>query len=649
MPSINHGNIDNRLYAVEAIAPDAVWTTGTDDAGFASRSLFLKWDGTQWTEVQGPNPTSQDNYFFSLEAVSTTDAWAMGHYGNSTSSALMFARLNGNVWSQVPAPSVPASLDYRYGDLAEISGSDVWAVSYQAGTQVTTTVTLRWNGTSWSTVPSPNVGSFTNFLSGVAAPASNDVWAGGAYSDGSAYRTLTMRWDGAQWTVVPSPNVGAGDNAIYRMSAASPNSVWAVGHYMESASIIRTLALHWDGAQWNITQSQNPGASNRFSDVEALAPNDVWAVGRQVTAGGTSQTLIEHWDGAQWITVPSPNLSTTFNDLTSISAISPTDIWAAGHYRAANNIFRTLVLRYNDPCGGTVTPTASPSAVATSVIPTSTSAPSSTATSVSTSTFTPSVTTQAATQTPTQAATAVSSHTPTAAPSSTAVPSTATATETVMPPATATPAQSSTPASTAPPATQTPPACTISFTDVPEGHTFYQFVRCLACRGLLGGYGDGTFRPNNDITRGQLSKIVANAAGFNEPISGQSFSDVPPGHTFYEYIERLARRGLIGGYNDDTFRPGNNATRGQLSKIVSNAAGYVEPATGQFYADVDGSNPFYNEIMRLTVRGVMSGYPCGGEGEPCDSQNRPYFRWGNNVTRGQAAKIVANTFYPGCQ
>nr|MDQ5866860.1 S-layer homology domain-containing protein [Chloroflexota bacterium] len=58
---------------------------------------------------------------------------------------------------------------------------------------------------------------------------------------------------------------------------------------------------------------------------------------------------------------------------------------------------------------------------------------------------------------------------------------------------------------------------------------------------------------------------------------------------------------------------------------------------------------FYEWIMRLTNRGVMSGYPCGGPGEPCDGQNRPYFRWNAQVTRGQASKIVANTFFPNCE
>jgi hypothetical protein len=181
---------------------------------------------------------------------------------------------------------------------------------------------------------------------------------------------------------------------------------------------------------------------------------------------------------------------------------------------------------------------------------------------------------------------------------------------------------------------------------------------------MISGYADGTFRPGNDITRGQIAKMVSNAAGFQEPVGGQTFEDVPIGSPFYEFIERLYTRGHMGGYpcglretepcvpplNRPYFRPNENATRGQISKIVSNAAGFQEPVSGQFYADVTTDNPFYSEIMRLTNRFVMSGYPCGQlPHEPCDSENRPYFRWGNTVTRGQASKIVSNTFFPGCQ
>lgn len=99
--------------------------------------------------------------------------------------------------------------------------------------------------------------------------------------------------------------------------------------------------------------------------------------------------------------------------------------------------------------------------------------------------------------------------------------------------------------------------------------------------------------------------------------------------------------------NRPYFRPNTNATRAQTSKIVSNAAGFAETQTIQTFQDVPPSNQFYQFIQRLASRNIMSGYPCGGAGEPCVN-NRPYFRPTNNVTRGQASKIVSNTFFPGC-
>jgi hypothetical protein len=208
----------------------------------------------------------------------------------------------------------------------------------------------------------------------------------------------------------------------------------------------------------------------------------------------------------------------------------------------------------------------------------------------------------------------------------------------------------------------TPTVCSISFSDVPVGSTFYEFVRCLACRGIINGYPDGTFKPNNLVTRGQLSKIVSNSAGFSDPAT-QMFEDVPPGSTFFDFIGRLASRGYIAGYpcggagepcnppgNLPYFRPNNNATRGQISKIVSNAAGFVDPVSGQSFQDVAIGSTFYEFIERLASRGVMSGYPCGGAGEPCvPPGNLPYFRPNNNATRGQTSKIVSNAFFPACQ
>ena len=200
---------------------------------------------------------------------------------------------------------------------------------------------------------------------------------------------------------------------------------------------------------------------------------------------------------------------------------------------------------------------------------------------------------------------------------------------------------------------------------MPVGSTFYSYIHCLACLGIINGYPDGSFRPNNNVTRGQLSKIVANAAGFDDTPSGQQFQDVPasgPGSTFYVYIYRLVHRAFISGYpcggpgepcvpplNLPDFRPNANATRGQISKIVTNAAGLNDVPSGQQFQDVAVGSTFYPFVYRLVTHNVMSGYPCGSRGEPCvPPANLPYFRPNDNATRGQTSKIVSNTFFPDC-
>jgi hypothetical protein len=204
--------------------------------------------------------------------------------------------------------------------------------------------------------------------------------------------------------------------------------------------------------------------------------------------------------------------------------------------------------------------------------------------------------------------------------------------------------------------------CASRFSDVCPSHWAYPFIECLASRGILGGYSDGTFRPNNNITRGQLSKVVSLAAGWNEARGGQTFQDVPASNPFHQYVERMAARGVIGGYNcggagepcvpptnRPYFRPNADSTRGQITKVVSNAAGYGEPVSGQIFQDVPTTHPFYLWVQRLASRGIMGGYNCGGPGEPCvPPTNRPYFRPNANTTRGQLSKIVSNTWYPAC-
>jgi N-acetylneuraminic acid mutarotase len=223
------------------------------------------------------------------------------------------------------------------------------------------------------------------------------------------------------------------------------------------------------------------------------------------------------------------------------------------------------------------------------------------------------------------------------------------------------------------------PVCSVSYPDVPPGSTFYPYVRCLSCKGILGGYSNGNFGPGDLIKRGQLSKVVSNAAGYSEDPGAQKFQDVPPGSTFYAFINRLAARNIISGYdcggpgeacgpgNLKYFRPNATASRGQIAKIVMQASplnnlpsdltaeGQAEkgaPAARPtppppFFADVQPSSPFYDGVQKLARYNVVEGYSCGGSGEPCaNGPGTLYFRPGNIATRGQVAKMVSSAFFP---
>jgi plastocyanin len=202
-----------------------------------------------------------------------------------------------------------------------------------------------------------------------------------------------------------------------------------------------------------------------------------------------------------------------------------------------------------------------------------------------------------------------------------------------------------------------PTPCTISYSDVFPTDFFYEPVRYLTCHGVVTGYADGTFRPYNNTTRSQMVKIVT--LGFGIPISTPTpagtytFHDVLPANPFFPFIESAVANNIVTGYtcggpgepcdaqNRPYFRPYANVTRGQLSKIDVIGAGWplINPASRTF-EDVLPNTAFYTYIETAYCHGIISGYECGGAGEPCGSPPRPYFRQFNDATRGQIAKIV---------
>ncbi|MFL5732504.1 MAG: S-layer homology domain-containing protein [Chloroflexia bacterium] len=245
---------------------------------------------------------------------------------------------------------------------------------------------------------------------------------------------------------------------------------------------------------------------------------------------------------------------------------------------------------------------------------------------------------------PTNPPPATNTPTRTRTPAPTQTPGGPTATNTPIPTRTRTPAPTQTPLPTqtpgGPTATDTPiSACLFNFADVYTNDYFYEAVRSLYCDGIVSGYSNNTFRPYNLTTRGQLSKIIVLGSGWAiNTTGGPHFSDVPASNTFYDYIETAYHMDVISGYADGTFRWNANINRGQLCKVVVLAAGWslINPGTPSF-DDVPTRDTFYRYVETAYDHAVISGY--------ADGTFRPY----TPAIRGQICKIVYNALQSGQQ
>ena len=276
---------------------------------FAAVLLFHTLAGCAQTATTAPvtfkfEATPDIGSVGSLSADSERDIWATSL---TNSVALHF---NGSQWVKVPMAKAS-----RVNKVAVLSPTNVWAVGQQTNDKFSQI--QHFNGSAWSVVPSPHfaAGESLNSLKAVSA---NNIFAVGASLDSLNNRTpLIEHFNGTTWSVVSVPHITGGE--LTDITIVSLSDMWAVGAV--SGATPAALTMHFNGQQWSLV----PAPTAALLAVTALATNNVWAAGVQI---GRS-TVIEHWNGTAWKIVASPNTGTV-SVLNSISAISPSDIWAAG-------------------------------------------------------------------------------------------------------------------------------------------------------------------------------------------------------------------------------------------------------------------------------------------------------------------------------
>lgn len=148
---------------------------------------------------------------------------------------------------------------------------------------------------------------------------------------------------------------------------------------------------------------------------------------------------------------------------------------------------------------------------------------------------------------------------------------------------------------------------TKSFSDVPDDAWYSTAVKTLASLGMMDGYPDGTFRPDEPITRAEFA-TVGLAFAYDPLDASCSYYDVGANAWYYTYVAQATTYGWIGGYPDNTFRPGNNITRVEVCVIVNNMLGrdaderYIDRHEDELVHFVDLSDSYwgYYTIMEST-------------------------------------------------
>jgi hypothetical protein len=334
----NRGNYSNELFGTAALSPTSAWAVGSwyDVAMAAPRTLVQRWSGTAWSNVTSPNATTFYNELRDVDATSATNAWAVG-YANGSSGVngaprnTLAMRWNGTAWSIVATPQPGTQTRELYGVKA-FSAADAWAVGWYYETSFTAeALTMHWNGSTWSQAPAPGPGTRGNSLAAVSGVAPDDVWAVGTYNDTGDARglvhPLAMHYNGATWASTPMPQTAAG-GYLRSVTALASNDVWAVG---SKNGYSTPVAYHWNGSAWTEVPTAPPGGSggnNLFYGVAGTASDQVWAVGYRSVTGG-AQPLVQRWNGTTFVneTVPLPPIS---GQLYAVAATTGPAVFAAG-------------------------------------------------------------------------------------------------------------------------------------------------------------------------------------------------------------------------------------------------------------------------------------------------------------------------------
>jgi len=255
------------FFAVTCTGTADCWATGATtvagDNGDAVDGIIDHWDGSSWSPAALPDTGATYSQLMSVTCTSASNCWAAGVAGPN----------------QVTSGLLPGILPKVTGDQALVE---------------------HWDGAGWSIADLPQAGPSGSYLSGVTCAASSECWAVGSTTDadGDPAGALVDRWDGSSWSTSPSPDPAAND-LLTDVSCLSATACWAVGIYglvSGGQGAPSSFVEQWNGSTWSVQPSPDVTALGYLNGVACVGGTGCVAVGfagTNISNSLTVQTMVE--------------------------------------------------------------------------------------------------------------------------------------------------------------------------------------------------------------------------------------------------------------------------------------------------------------------------------------------------------------------
>lgn len=181
-----------------------------------------------------------------------------------------------------------------------------------------------------------------------------------------------------------------------------------------------------------------------------------------------------------------------------------------------------------------------------------------------------------------------------------------------------------------------PPQPSRAASDDISGITLEKEMRDLIARGIISGYGNGSYKPGQKVTRGEFAKFIASALNLDMTNTSNVFKDVSPNSALAPGINAAAKVNIIKGRTDGTFHPDDTITRKDMALMIKRAIQYlnVPLETGSTkFTDISTLNDEYKTaIAEIAQANIIHGYQINGQLK---------FQPNNEATRAEAAAFIS--------